>query len=221
MTGTISVPQAGASRPNPRHAQDNFARIMAHVANLYCMGGSSSVSALEAQELATSVAYVLGVASATAEEAASILDVEDPIALWREGLAKLDARMDVALGTWRDIIAIMPPIRNVSLRDTLASLGELKRRYDTVFAAHEVPCDIDYQLSTPVDSRLMGLDYIEAWLAQLLEETRWIAQFDAEGCVAVLERMCPDYKGLHVNLYDLLLPYEDELVRTASWAGQA
>ena len=221
MTGTVSVPQAGASHPNPRHAQDNFARIMAHVVSLYCMGGSSSVSALEAQELATSVAYVLGVASATAEEAASILDVEDPIALWREGLAKLDARMDVALGTWREIIAIMPPIRNVSLRDTLASLGELKRRYDTMFAAHEVPCDIDYQLSAPVDPQLMGLDYIEAWLAQLLMETRWIAQFDAGSCVAVLERTCPDYKGLHVNLYDLLLPYEDELVRAASRARQA
>ena len=220
MTGTVSVPQAGASHPNPRHAQDNFSRIMAYVVSLYCMGGSSSVSALEAQELATSVAYVLGVASATAEEAASILDVEDPIALWREGLAKLDARMDVALGTWREIIAIMPPIRNVSLRDTLASLGELKRRYDTVFAAHEVPCDIDYQLSEPVDPQLLGLDYIEAWLTQLLMETRWIAQFDAGSCIAVLERTCPDFKGLHVNLYDLLLPYADELARIASRATE-
>jgi hypothetical protein len=27
----------------------------------------------------------------------------------------------------------------------------------------------------------------------------------------VLERVCPDYRGLHVNLYDLLLPHEDEL----------
>ena len=57
----------------------------------------------------------------------------------------------------------------------------------------------------------MGLDYIEAWLAQLLVETRWIAQFDAGSCIAVLERACPDYKGLHVNLYDLLFPREDEL----------
>jgi hypothetical protein len=53
----------------------------------------------------------------------------------------------------------------------------------------------------------MGMDYIEAWLAQLLAETRWIAQFDAKSCVAVLEQVCPDYRGLHVNLYDLLSPY--------------
>lgn len=56
----------------------------------------------------------------------------------------------------------MPPIRNVALRDTLASLGQLRQVYDTRFAAHEVPCDIDYQLSMPVDPWLLGLDYIEA-----------------------------------------------------------
>ena len=54
---------------------------MAHIANLYCMGGSSSVSGYEARELATSVAYALGIADATAGEAARVLDVEDPIAL--------------------------------------------------------------------------------------------------------------------------------------------
>lgn len=53
----------------------------------------------------------------------------------------------------------------------------------------------------------LGLDYIEVWLAQLLEETRWITRFDTESCIAVLERTCPDFRGLHVNLYDLLLPH--------------
>ena len=57
----------------------------------------------------------------------------------------------------------------------------------------------------------MGIDYIEAWLAQLLKETRWLARFDVESCVSVLERVCPDYRGLHVNLYDLLLPHAGEL----------
>ena len=167
-----------------------------------------------------SVAYALGIADATADEAASVLDVDDPIALWHSCLNTLDVRVDMALDVWRGVIAIMPPIRNVALRDTLASLGELRRRYDTHFAAYEVPCDIDYQPSKPVNPQLLGLDYIEAWLAQLLAETRWIAQFDAASCVNVLERACPDYKGLHVNLYDLLLPHENELARTASRARQ-
>ena len=70
-------------------------------------------------------------------------------------------------------------------------------------------CKID----EPVVPQLLGLDYIEAWLAQMLVEMRWIAQFEAESCIAVLERACPDYKGLRVNLHDLLLPHEDELAR--------
>lgn len=206
MAGMTSASSLDADR-----AQENFSRLMVHVAKLYCMGGSSSISSHEAQGLATSVAYVLGIADATVEEATCVLDVEDSIALWHEGLHALDVRVDAALDMWREIIAAMPPIRNVALRDTLESLGELRRLYDTCFAAHEVPCDIDYQLSKPVGPQLMGLDYIEAWLARLLVETRWIAQFDVENCIVVLERACPDYKGLHVNLYDLLSPHESEL----------
>lgn len=210
MTGTIRM-----SNQNSTRGQENFARLMRHVVNLYCMGGTFSISNFEAQELAMSVAYVLDIVDATAEDAAHVLEVDDPIALWHSGIDALDARVDDALGIWHEINATMPPIRNVALRDTLVSLGGLRQSYDTLFAAHEVPCSIDYQLSEPVDPGLMGMDYIEAWLARLLAETRWIAQFDAESCIAVLEFACPDYRGLHVNLYDLLLPHERELTRIA------
>lgn len=210
MIGMNSELSAG-DEPNLAHAQHNFARLMTHVANLYCMNESSSVSAREMAQLTASVTYVLGIADATAEEAVRTLCADDPIALWHERLAVLDARADAALTAWRNIVLTMPPIRNVSLRDTLASLGNLKLRYDTRFAAHEVPCDIDYQLSEPIDVHLQGLDYIEAWLAQLERETRRIAQFDTPSCIATLERTCPDYRGLHVNLYDLLSAHADEL----------
>jgi hypothetical protein len=106
MAGTISLPTVSAPHPDPKRAQKNFARLMAHVANLYCTGGSSSVSNYEAQDLAMSVAYVLGMAGALAEEVARALGVEGLIELWHEGLAKLDARVDTALGMWRGIIAI-------------------------------------------------------------------------------------------------------------------
>ena len=39
------------------------------------------------------------------------------------------------------------------------------------------------------------------------------ASFTFESSVAVLERACPDYRGLHVNLCDLLQDHESELVR--------
>lgn len=192
-------------------AQRNFAQLMAHVANLYCMNGSSSLSQQEMAELTLSVAYTLGIAGTPSEEAVHALSIDDPIALWHSRLAALDCRIDNALVTWKRIILTMPPVRNVALRDTLISLGDLKSRYDTRFSAHTVPCDIDYQLSKPIDTNLLGLDYIEAWLAQLEHETTWIAQLDVDSCISTLERVCPDYRGLHINLYDLLSAHANEL----------
>lgn len=212
MTGMINMVASPADSASLQRASANFALLMEHVAGLYCMGGSSSISLLEAHELAMSVCYVLGIADASPEEAAAALNVQDPVSLWQKSLAKLDDRMETTLALWHEVVETMPRINNVALRDTLASLGELRSRYDAIFAAHVVPCDIDYQLSAPMDADLLGLDYVTAWLEQLLAEARWIARFDAGSCVCVLERICPDYRGLHVNLYDLLLPYEDELV---------
>lgn len=208
MTSTIRR-QKGCF--NAERASHNFEQLMEHVANLYCGGSSSSVSAYELHELAQSVSYALGLVDASPEEAVQVLDVDDPITLWQEAVAALERRVDAVLGVWREVVATMPPIRNVALRDTLASLGEIKRNYDARFAAHEVPCSIDYQLHRPVNPSLMGIDYTEAWLSRLLSETHWIAQFRVESCILVLERVCPDYRGLHVNLYDLLLPHRDEL----------
>lgn len=208
MTGTISGPSPA---PNVEKAARNFARLMNYVASLYCAEGSSCISTLEAHELTTSVAYTLGILDATPEEAALTLSCGNPIKLWHNALATLDKRVDAALELWKEVVAITPPIHNVALRDTLTSLGGIKSLYDTRFAAHEVPCSIDYQLSNPLSCDLMGIDYVEAWLAQLHDETRWLERFDPSSCIAVLERVCPDYRGLHVNLYDLLLPHENEL----------
>lgn len=193
-------------------ASAHFAQIVRHVAGLYCLGDCSTLSAGEAAELAASVAYVLGIDEASADQAARVLDVDDPVRLWHDALRALDARVDGALDLWWRVMVTMPPLHNVSLRDTLVSLGDLRRCYDTRFAAHEVPCDIDYQLSTPIDPHLKGIDYIEAWLEQLMAEARWIARFTTPSCERVLEHACPDYRGLHVNLYDLLCLHESELV---------
>ncbi|MDO4538713.1 MAG: DUF6179 domain-containing protein, partial [Coriobacteriales bacterium] len=96
----------------------------------------------------------------------------------------------------------MPPIHNIALRDTLTSIGSLPRVYDTYFAAHEIPVSIDYPLSKPIPEHLKGLDYVEAWLVQLLAEARFLAQFKLSEMVSYLESWCPDYRGLLINLYD-------------------
>ena len=194
-------------------AQRGFARLLRRLVTLYTHGESSSLSEFEMRQLTESLMYVLS--SKLNREDVLVGLVKDADVFYEQRLSSLEQRMDNVLEAWQRICATMPPIRNVSLRDTLASIGNLKHLYDIRFAAHEVPCDIQYQLSIPVDDSLQGLDYLESWLAQLRRETEWIAQFTVESCIAVLEDACPDYRGLHVNLYELLHMQRGELVKRA------
>lgn len=204
-------------------AAANFAYLYRRLIRLYA-NESGSVARAEAAQLLESLSFVLGLnASGPTVKEAALAELADsnPDELFRHKQIKIATRIDRALETWRLVCETMPPLRNISLRDTLASIGDIKSRYDTYFAAHEVPCDIQYQLSTPVDESLRGIDYIQAWLNQLLHETQYIAQFTPESCTKVLEQSCPDYKGLHVNLYDLLVRHESELEPNAEASHQA
>lgn len=209
-----------ANRPQRKTQEDalqNFDYLYRKLIRLYTMGNTGSISKLEATQIAESLSFVLGIHSDSDPNALEELAEQNPDTFFQRKQAELSTRVDRALETWRAICVTMPPINNVALRDSLADIGSLKALYDTYFAAHEVPLgNLQYQLSSPVSENLLGIEYVQAWLDQLLAETRYISQFTTESCVAVLERACPDYKGLHVNLYDLLAPSENQLERKAT-----
>ena len=206
-----------SQRRTREKALANFDYLYRKLIRLYTMGSTGSVSKLEAAQIFESLSFVLGICGDGNPDALDELAEQDPDTLFRRKQAELSVQVDRALDTWRAICVTMPPINNVALRDSLADIGNLKTLYDTYFAAHEVPLgDLQYQLSSPVSESLLGISYVQAWLDQLLTETRFIAQFTTESCIAALEQVCPDYKGLHVNLYDLLSPYEKQLERKAT-----
>lgn len=163
-------------------------------------GASSSISELEAVQLANSLCYVLGSSDLPPASLKNAL-ANVPYTFYERQVKHLEERVEALLVIWKRICELMPPLRNVSLRDTLGSIGKIRALYDIRFQAHEVPCDIQYQLSYPVNDSLMGIDYLEAWISELLKEVIWIGQFTPGGCISVLERFCPDYRGLHVNLF--------------------
>ena len=183
-------------------AMRGFAELTGHICALYTCGESSSVSEFEGHELAESALYVLGLADETAQQTLGLLASDDIVAIWTKKRSELESRIPGVMEVWQRASATMPPIRNIALRDTLASIGKLPQTYDTFFAAHEVPASIDYPLSKPLSEQLKGLDYVEAWLAQLLEEAQFLARFDVGEMTAYLDAWCPDYRGLLINLYD-------------------
>ena len=121
---------------------------------------------------------------------------------FRREQAALEKRTAQARRLWQAACTARPRIENRSLTDTLAGIGAFWRRYDRRFFAHEVPGDIDYQLCLPAPERLLGADYLISRLSRLLAESRFLSCFDQRAVVRVLEGSCPDYRGLHINLFE-------------------
>lgn len=206
---TVSAPADDATEEGLINAaQRGFAALMQHICTLYTCGDSSSVSAEEGAQLAASALYVLGIEGTKEAQrrqsarALSILAREDVVAYWGNRRVQLESRVADTMGLWQEAVATLPALRNIALRDTLASIEKLPRVYDSFFAAHEVPVSIDYPLSVPVSEQLQGLDYLDAWLTQLIGEARFLARFDVDAMRAYLESWCPDHQGLLINLYE-------------------
>ena len=197
--------------------QEKLAALLVRQIALYTANESSSVPAAAARELLRGVLFFLAVpeepeASSQAEDVGSRyeaeradrirvllpLDLADELARGQRR-AQRDAALTIAL--WRKVVAALPPLENRSLRDTLRSIGRGFRCYDTRFFPQRFDCDIDYQLSQSVSESLLGINYVNQYLTHLAAENSLLTRLPQGEVRAVLERSCPDWRGLLVNLY--------------------
>lgn len=186
--------------------QANLAHLFERNMLLYTCGDSASVSQVEADSLLRSILFAFG---ADADgglplEVIEALVVDDIDRAYADALSRLEDLMKETVDLWRLVCAEMPPFENIALWDTLESFRCLPYIYDMRFAAHDIPGDIDYQLQHPVPDSYLGIDYVREWLERLLNEARQLHEFDFDEACKKLERICPDYRGLLVNLLDVL-----------------
>ena len=158
---------------------------------------SSSLPAETAAALAESILLTLG-----ADRDPRVLLAPDLSEKFRQGQRRLAQKLEVSRRLWQAAWATRPEAENRSLLDTLNSLKRFPDRYDLRFFAQEIPCDIDYQLSQPVPETLRGVDYVNEWLRRLCLEQNFLGRFEPALVRALLDRSCPDYRGLLINLYD-------------------
>ena len=102
--------------------------------------------------------------------------------------------------------------RAARIRTLLRSIGRGFRRYDTRFFPQRFDCDIDYQLAVPVSESLLGINYVNRYLIDLAAENSLLTRLPQGEVRAVLERSCPGWRGLLVNLYAPVA--ENALART-------
>ena len=181
--------------------QDRFMRLLEHRTALYTLGDSSSVPNHVASDILRSVCFVLGIDPDDPEIPEELLSV-DLEAEFRRRLATLERKVELTGELWKEAIASVPGVQNLSMEETLANIGNFPKAYDYRSMAHEIPVSIDYQLCHPVDGDAPGIDYINEYLTRLMIENDFIGRFEVRTCERLLSASCPDYYGLLINLYE-------------------
>lgn len=179
--------------------QEQLWNLLARQTALYTASDSTSVPVETAQELFDSVLFLLRCGGWNPDGLASDQDLTR---VFRTGQQNVREQITRGKQLWQAVSQTMPPLENQSLQDTMAEIGRCWRRYDYRFFAHRIPCQIDYQLSWPVDESLVGIVYINCYLKHLWIEHQFLRRFTADEMVPVLRAFCPDYKGLLINLYE-------------------
>ena len=168
----------------------------------YTLNDSTSLPVELAEELLNAVCYVLGFEADISEKNAAVWAEMDFDLRFSEGIRCIQKKMVLCRKLWRTAFKSLPRIENTSLADTMQSIKNFEDRYDYHFFAHQIPCDVDYQLCIPVPENVLGVDFLIEWLTRLIIENQLINSFDHNRSIEVLEQHSPDYKGLLINLYD-------------------
>ena len=186
--------------------QEELLKLLARQTRKYTSGDSSSVPVEIGQELMDSIFFCIGVGLQGKEYMGQIdrrllLD-KDLASMLDKGIAYIRASLEYGERLWNKICMSLPKVENRSMKDTLKSIGTFWKNYDYRFFAHEIPCDIDYQLSIPVSEQKKGVLYVLAYLERLAVENHFLSYFEEGAMLPVLNRYCPDYEGLLINLYE-------------------
>jgi len=182
--------------------RERLLKLLQRRTGLYTLDESSSVRVETAQALLKSIQFLLELCFRERGGSIRLLAKEDPEALLAQGLQLCEEKLEAGKALYAEACLTASSLENRSYKDTLTGIGGFFKRYDYRFFAHEIPCDMDYQLCFPVDERALGVAYINEYLRRLIIENRFLGCFEISRVERVLERACPDYRGLLINLYE-------------------
>jgi hypothetical protein len=175
--------------------------LLAHKAETLSLG-DSSIREEQAEELLRSLCYVISLAlePAGAEEAGKILSEKPVRALYREGMRRLDRRVERAKAAYARALETALPVENLAYRDTLQNIGAFFGAYRPDLFAHDIPCMIDYPLFC--EAKGLGVVYIEQYLAEWARENGFLSKFEFGRVARLLEAHFLDARAQVVNLFE-------------------
>ena len=129
----------------------------------------------------------------------------DPAFLYEQGQRILAKKLSTTQKLYEAACITAPPLHQRSYDDTLKNIGVFFQAYRPKLLAQEIPCTIDYQLCQNISKEKLGVIYIEAYLKGILTENRILSIYPTPLVRKLLQRYCPVYRQLIVNLCEPVL----------------
>jgi hypothetical protein len=177
-------------------------QLVSYQSKRYTMGDSSSLRIETAEELFTSICFLLQLYQIETHIPWQKLLDSNFKELLKESRSLVKARIAQAKSLYARTQQSLPKIKNDFLEDTLTNIGIFFQKYDIYFFAHQIPCIIDYPLACPVPETLYGIEYILQYLQQLLIENHFLQCFPSMDLNCLLSVYIPDYESSLINLYE-------------------
>lgn len=166
---------------------------------------STSMPVEKAQELLESLTYTLSIAAGeegTDPDELLKRDLQEEV---RKGQDILVRMKNDGFNEWNNLCIEAPQIKNVYYVSTIKDVGKFFERYDIHFAAHDIPCSIDYPLLDPVPEELKGIEFIREYIRRVRAESKLVNGYEPEQVMNFLRKVTTNYKEDYMNLCEPVL----------------
>lgn len=173
--------------------------LLAQKCDEWTRGESSSLPAERAQDILTSILYVISLARKKPQGNTSVSE------LFERGLVCVQKKLFSCHMLQGRILKNLFNTPNVFYRSTIAGgISGFFQLYSPQFSAHEIHITADYPvcLGRP---ELEGVEFIEEYLSHIDAENAFCNLFDSMAVHRLLLGLSPDYAQLPVNIFEPVL----------------
>ena len=173
--------------------------LLAQKCDEWTRGESSSLPAEKAQDILTSILYVISLARKEPQDTISVSE------LFERGLVCVQKKLFSCHMLQRRILKNLFNTPNVFYRSTIeGGINGFFKLYSPQFSAHEIHITADYPVcqGRPV---MEGVEFIEEYLSRIDAENAFCNLFDPVLVHRLLLGLSPDYTQLPVNIFEPVL----------------
>jgi hypothetical protein len=196
------------NKPELEKIQIQVLEVLNENISYYTKHESSSVRVEIAEQLMLSIYYTIGIymkSIPSIKESIALLKEKSLKDMFKQGEVMIRAKVENCKRLFQQVQTNKLATTNYSYIDTIDyGFSMFFIDYDIRFASHEAPCSIDYQLSD-ADIKLVGVEYIEAYLNTIRLENSFCANFNIFEIETLLKSFNRNSEHMLINIFDFVL----------------